>query len=492
MTSPRPADANPVVRIRTPARGSGRSLRVLPLAAALLLLPGSAAGQAAAAPTSPTLAIVGAHVIPMTGQQRVLRDQTVIVHEGRIATIGPRGRTAVPPHAVEVDAAGKYLVPALADMHVHLEHFDDPAYLQGFLVHGVAFVRNMDGRPNILEWKRDAANGTLLSPRIHTAGPILDGDPPARSDNRKVADGEEARRAVAEQADAGYDFIKLYTNVSPEVYGAIVEAAKARRLPVSGHVPRAVGFRRMLEDGVASIEHLGDFADAVRAEGAELPQQAQGLKRRLASALDSTRTAALASELARSGTWNVPTMVQADRAVANASTLERWLADPAVGAVDQGMVEHYWRGSVLRAGEGLDAEGWSLVARGRANRLAVVGAFHRAGVRMLVGTDTPQPFVVPGASVHEELANFVAAGMTPEQALAAATREAARFVGQDAAWGTVEVGKHADLLLLEADPLADIAATRSIVGVVAQGRWLPGARLGEMRAAVEKVAAASR
>ena len=126
------------------------------------------------------------------------------------------------------------------------------------------------------------------------------------------------------------------------------------------------------------------------------------------------------------------------------------------------------------------------------NRRRVVREFHRAGVRMLVGTDTPQPFVVPGASVHDELANLVAAGLSPEQALAAATRDAARFVGQDSLWGMVEPGKRADLLLLGADPLADIVATRRIVGVVAQGRWLPAERLRDMRAAVERVAAASR
>jgi imidazolonepropionase-like amidohydrolase len=132
------------------------------------------------------------------------------------------------------------------------------------------------------------------------------------------------------------------------------------------------------------------------------------------------------------------------------------------------------------------------VERGRANRLAVVGAFHRAGVRLLVGTDTPQPFVIPGAAVHEELANFVAAGLSPEEALAAATREAARFVGQESLWGTVEPGKRADLLLLEGNPLADITATRRIAGLVAQGRWLPAEKLRDLRAAVERVAAASK
>ncbi len=486
------ATTNPGARLPTPARRLGRPLHALLVAAMLLVLPGAAAGQGSVADAGSILAIVGVNVIPMTGSQLVLPDQTVIVREGRVATIGPRGQTAIPPTAVRVDAAGRYLLPGLADMHVHLEHFDDSAYLQLFLVYGVTFVLSMDGRPHILEGKRAAAGGGLASPLIHTAGPVLDGDPPARSDNQTVGDADAARRAVAEQADAGYDFIKIYTNLSPDAYGAIVETARARGLPVAGHVPRAVGFGRLLADSVASIEHLGDFAEALQVEGSELPAQAQALKRRLAVQVDSTRRAALASELARSGTWVVPTMVQSDRAVAHPATLERWLADSTVAAVDQGMVEHYWRRSVLRAGEGFDERAWSLVERGRANRLSVAGAFPRTGVRMLVGTDTPQPFVVPGASVHEELANFVAAGLSPEQALAAATREAARFVGQESLWGTVEPGKRADLLLLEANPLADITATRRIVGLVAQGRWLPAEQLRDMRAAVERVAAASR
>jgi len=481
---------NPGVRCPALALRWQRALRCV--AALLLLLPGVAASQEGPGETKAILAIVGAHVIPMAGNQRVLRDQTVIVREGRIAAIGPRNQTVIPPDALRVDAAGQYLTPGLADMHVHLEHFDDLAYLQSFLVFGVTFVRSMDGRPNILDWKRAAMSGTLRSPQIYTARPILDGNPPVRADNRAVGSGAEARTAVTEQADAGYDFIKIYGNLSPEAYRAIVATARERRLRIAGHVPHAVGISALLADGVATIEHLGDYADALRVDGAELPAGTQALKRRLAAELDPTRMAALASELARSSTWVVPTMVQADRSVASPVTLERWLADPTVATVDQGIVENYWSGSVLRAGGGLDEQGWSLVERGRVNRLRVVREFHRAGVLMLVGTDTPQPFVVPGASVHEELANFVAAGLSPEQALTAATRDAARFLGQESIWGTIEPGKRADLLLLAANPLEDIAATRRINGGVAQGRWLPADRLRDMRAAVERVAAASR
>lgn len=469
-----------------------KSLPCLGLTAALCLPPNHAAGQVPVADAEPPLALVGANVIPMTEGQRVLPDHTVIVSQGRIATVGPRRHTIVPADAMRVEATGQYLMPALADMHVHLEHFDHPAYLQLFLVYGVTFVRGMDGRPQALEWKRSAAEGTLLSPLIHTAGQVLDGDPPVREDNRVLGTADEARRAVEEQAEAGYDFIKVYANLSPEAFRAIMEAARARRLPVAGHVPHAVGLREVLASGVVSIEHVGDFADALQVANSTPHAEAERLKRHLAIEIDPGRMASLASDVTRSGTWIVPTTITYDRGIARPDVLQRWLADPALAAVDRGMLQYYWRERVLRAGEGLDARGWSLVERSRANRLALLRAFHEAGVKMLIGTDTPQPFVVPGASVHEELANFVEAGLSAEAALAAATREAARFLGQEGLWGTVEPGKRADLLLLEANPLEDIAATRRIAGLVAQGRWMPAARLREMRAAVERVAAASQ
>jgi hypothetical protein len=383
-------------------------------------------------------------------------------------------------------------MPGLADMHVHLEHFDDPAYLQLFLINGITFVRSMDGRPFILDWKRRASSGTLPSPHIYTAGPVLDGDPPARSDNRALRDGNEARRAVEEQASEGYDFVKIYANLSTEPFYAVMAAARARRLPVAGHMPHAVPFQEVLTGGMASIEHLGDFANTIQAGDPQLPGRADPARRRLALQVDSSRIAALATRLAHSGVWVVPTMVQADRAVAPPNVLQDWMSDPAVALIDRGILQYYWLASVTRAGEGLDATGWSLVEQSRVNRIALVSAFRQAGVPALVGTDTPQPFVFPGAAIHEELANFVAAGFSPERALIAATRDAARFVGDERLWGTVERGKRAHLLLLDANPLQDIGATRRIAGVMVQGRWFAASRLQEMRIAVETLAAASR
>ena len=463
------------------------------LVAACALAP--ADGPAGSSPAggaggAPPLAFTSVTVLPMTQGEPVLRNRTVLVEDGRIAAVGPAASVRIPAGAVRIDGSGRYLMPGLADMHVHLEHFDHPAYLKLFLVNGVTFVRSMDGRPNILDWKRQAAAGSLDSPDIHTAGPVLDGSPPRRDDNLALATPDEARRAVAQQAAAGYDFVKVYTNLAPDVFRAIVDAAAERGLPVVGHAPTAVGLDAFLASGVSSIEHLGDFADAIAAPpvaGAEPPAT---LRRRFGFPAEPARMAAVAARVAASGVWVVPTMIADDRLVAPVASVEEWGRSPEVAAVDRGIVE-YWRGTVLRAAARLAESDWRWVEQGRANRLALLGALHRAGVPLLVGTDTPIPFVFVGSSLHEELAGYVAAGLTTRQALAAATREPARFLGQEQSWGTVEPGRRANLLLLEANPLDDIGATRRIAGVVAGGRWLPAERLREMQQEVEAIAAAS-
>ncbi len=455
------------------------------------VIPPSKTVSASEADTGPALAITSVNVLPMTAGEPILRNQTVLVRNGRIAAVGPAAAVPVPTHAVRVDGRGKYLMPGLADMHVHLEHFDDPAYLNLFLVHGVTMVRSMDGRPIILEWKRQAAAGTLASPDIHTAGQVLDGNPPVRDDNVALATPEHARLVVEQQAAAGYDFIKVYANLAPHVFDAIRHAAAERNIPFAGHAPRAVPLETFLASGARSIEHLSDFADAIAAPSAAGSAPPAQLKRRMGFVAEPVRINALAARVAASPVWVVPTVITDDRLVAPAASVERWARDPEAAAVDRGILNGYWRGTVLRAAGRLSDADWRWVEQGRANRLALILAFHRAGVKLMAGTDTPQPYVFPGVSLHDELANYVAAGLTPAQALALATREPARFLGQDRSWGTVEPGKRANLLLLNADPLADIAATRRIAGVVVGGRWMSRERLQQMRKQVEQVAASS-
>jgi imidazolonepropionase-like amidohydrolase len=366
-----------------------------------------------------------------------------------------------------IEGAGRYLIPGLSDAHVHLEYIDDPNVLKLFVANGVTSVRSMDGRPSILDWRRRVDAGSLIGPRIVTAGPIIDGSPPARDDNLPVADAAAAREAVASQAAAGYDFIKIYTNLSAEAYSGVLEEARQRGLNVAGHVPRAVPLERAIASQW-SIEHLGDFASAVAApEGPAPPGWA---RRALVAPLDHSRLAALARQIAAANLWVVPTTIQQDRWLGPEAEVASWASEPAIRDLPTAVLEQ-WRGMNARMAGRMDAEDWALLARARSNRLAVVGALHRAGVRLAVGTDTPNPFVAMGASVHQELANLVAAGLTPHEALRAATIEPAMMLRLEREQGTIETGKRADLLLLARNPLDDIGNAADRVGLLLGGRW---------------------
>jgi imidazolonepropionase-like amidohydrolase len=194
--------------------------------------------------------------------------------------------------------------------------------------------------------------------------------------------------------------------------------------------------------------------------------------------IDGQRLAALASQLAAAPVWIVPTLIQKDREVAPAAAIDKWVAEETRNIPAEAVAG--WRQAASAWSSRLDAEDWKLVEQARRNRLAVVAALHRAGVKLAVGSDTPNPFVVPGASVHLELANFVEAGLSPAEALRAATVAPARMLGLELEQGTVEVGKRADLLLLSRNPLLDVSAAAKPVGIVLAGRWLTSSDLDSL------------
>jgi imidazolonepropionase-like amidohydrolase len=450
--------------------------RLLSWLLGFVLLAGCAAGAhqpTVSAAATPQLAIVGINLIPMTEGAAILADRTVLIRDGVISSVGPRRSVAIPRGTRIVDGRNRYLMPGLVDAHVHLEYIENPAVLNLFVANGVTTVRSMDGRPFILSWREGARSGAMVGPRIVTAGPIIDGAPPAREDNLAVADAAAVRTAIADQTARGYDFIKLYTNLSPDAYAAAIAEARQRGLRVAGHVPRNVPLETVI-GSQWSIEHLGDFAGAVAAQGgAPTPGWA---RRSLAAPLDRTRLEALARRLAEAGVWIVPTAVQQDRWLAPPADVERWLAEPAIRNLPASIVDQ-WRGSLQRFSQRLDTQDWALLERARTNRLAVIGALHRAGVRLAIGSDTPNPFVAMGASVHLELANFVAAGLSPQEALRAATIAPARMLGLEREQGTIEVGKRADLLLLAGNPLEDVSHAARPLGLALAGRWFTAEEL---------------
>ncbi len=350
------------------------------------------------------LALVGVRVVPMTGTG-VLEDQTVLVQEGRIRALGPRDRIRIPLRSQRIDARGQVLLPGLLDMHVHLT---SRRALRRRLADGVTTVRNMRGEPLHLRWRDAVVEGRLLGPRIVTAGPVLDGRGSRLAAAVEVETPEEARRAVLAQAEAGYDFIKVYDGLSRASYAALMQAARDVGLPVAGHVPRAVGFEAALRAGQRSIEHSEALAG----------QSAESVRR-------------LAQLSAREGVWLCPTLA-----------LDRFFGSPPL----------------------------------RRRSLGQVSRFHAAGGALLVGTDTRPDLLIA------ELEALVRAGLTPFEALAAATRDAARFLGRHDL-GQVAVGATADLILVAGDPLQDLGALSRVEGMVLGGRWLSSRRLERLASA---------
>lgn len=420
-------------------------------------------------------AFVDVNVVPMDGE-RILRRQTVIVRGGRIARVGAVGSVRVPAAAVRIEGRGRYLMPGLADMHVHLEYFDRETQLLLFLANGVTAVRSMDGRPNILSWRKRIADGTLTGPTIYTAGAILEGKPPLRDDNRVVETPAEAEAAVEEQKRAGYDFVKVYHTLSRESYEAVVAAAKKRGMGVAGHVPRSVGLRGALAAGQGSIEHLEGYADEIEADDSPLRNQRSWLKRYFAVKIDDDKIRGIVAATRQAGVWNVPTLVERQNSALRAEAAQVRLGRPEMRYLPPSTGE-FWSRSNERVIRRMSPEDFDSVAEGERVRKRLVKFLHEGGGRLLLGTDTPNPFVLPGFSIHEELQNLVDSGLTPYQALKAGTRDAAEFMGASNEVGTVSAGKRADLILVEGDPLESIANTTRRVGVMARGRWYTAADL---------------
>lgn len=373
------------------------------------------------------IAIVGATVIPMD-REGALAGQTVVVRGDRILLVAPSADidTSV---ATVIDGAGKYLVPALADMHVHLQGERDLALE---LLQGVTLVRDLFGSPRQLGWRNEIAAGTREGPTILTAGPIIDGESPVWPGSAVATTPDAARALVRAQEAEGYDWLKVYNGLSAEVYDAIIAEAKTQGLPVAGHVPSAVGLERVLASGQRTIEHF------------------EGYKPFLAD------RAAIVAATVKAQVWNCPTLVVMDR-------FGR-LDDPAKLAGIRGLehvlpgVREAWDPKQDFRLQSWTPERFAEVREQNALRAALAGDLARSEARLVVGTDTGNPYVIAGFAVHDELALLVGVGLTPWQALRAATAAPAELLGTPGAFGVVAPGARADLLVVDDDPLADIGA----------------------------------
>ena len=442
------------------------------------------------------LAIVGANVITMD-KAGILEDQTVVIRDGVILELGPRDVVEVPGNARVVNGDGRWLIPGLFDTHVHLRELDYRQHLLLYLANGVTTIQSMNGSPWHLEVRERLRSGELLGPRMLTTGPT--------TAEEGVSSPEAARRLVEHQAEAGYDAIKQYGDgqgtMDRPTYHALAAAAREHGIRLVGHAPRSLPFSAVLEEGQSSVDHMEEVVYTARAivEVFQPYLDIQFGRKDVIDPgafdtlpnLDQLRPAIdqLAASVRRAGLALTPTLVTFGR-IRDMTTDEmfRLVDSPPMSYIDP-TTRVSWRPAFNSYRSGGWGDKLDLIARilDRSHELQMrlTGAFHAAGVPIMTGTDTGLPFVFPGFALHDELELLVESGLSAREALRAATVVPATQLGLGDETGSIEVGKRADLLLLEANPLEDISNASRIAGVAAGGRWLTRAWIDSTLAAIE-------
>jgi imidazolonepropionase-like amidohydrolase len=345
-----------------------------------------------------------------------------------------------------------------------------------YVAGGITTVRGMLGHPRHLDLRERAARGVLVSPTIYTSGPSLNGN--------SIPDAASAARAVREQKAAGYDLLKIHPGVGREAFDTLAATAQRLGMPFAGHVPEDVGIARALEAGYATIDHLDGYIEGMIRDGAPLTaEQSAFFGLNLGEHLDEAKMPQLVRATKRAGVWNVPTEVLMENLTVAGSSRE--LAQRPemryVPAATRAQWAEMKDGMLSETGASAESARRTIEARRR-----LIRALHAAGAGLLLGSDAPQVYNVPGFSTHRELASLVAAGLTPYQALETGTRNVATYFKTSKETGTIETGKRADLILLDADPLVDIGNTTRRSGVMVRGRWLPRAEIERRLAEIAK------
>jgi imidazolonepropionase-like amidohydrolase len=437
-----------------------------------------------------TLVIKDVNVIDVrTGEVRA--DQIVVIEGHRISSVGSKG-TRYPRNAPTVNAKGGYLIPGLWDMHVHLVFGDwfplaREISLPLFIANGVTSVRDMGGELDTVQaFRKQIQLGELVGPRILTSGPMLDGPKPRFPSSLAISTPEDGRRAVDELQDRGADFIKLQSLIPGDAVFAIAEEARKQKIPFAGHVPDAVRAADLSAAGMQSFEHLIGIFEGSSVAEAEFLSGAK-TESKLLSTYDPDRAAALAVILAKNQTWQCPTLVW-ERG-GNLLDVSDYSKDPRAKYVPTYWKDQTWKKMSDQIRADLIADDLATRKSFLEKELEIVQLLHKAGVPFLAGTDTPPGVdIIPGFSLHEELQRFVAAGFTPLEALQTATLNPARFFGIEDQLGTVAMGKMADLVLLDGNPLVDIANTQKIAAVIVNGRYFSRRDLQTMLQKVEESA----
>lgn len=435
------------------------------------------------APADADIAIVGVAVIPMSSPG-VDEDQTVLVAGDRIVAVGPAAETAIPDGAQVIDGTGKYLMPGLAEMHAHVPPQANPSrevladIMFLYVANGVTTIRGMLGAEYQLGLAQELSDGGMLGPTFYVAAPSLNGN--------SAPDPTTAERLVRQYKEAGYHLLKIHPGITRPTWDILAATAMEVGIPMAGHIPSDVGLSHALETGHTGVDHLDGYLEAMVGYDI-MPSSLSPLNAPVERARSLATPEAmenLAQESLRRNAHVVPTMYLWDNFFLQPDP-DSMTALPEMRYVSR-LQREGWA-SQSRSGARVDQEIAEWVTT---TRRQMLGALHEAGVNILMGTDSPQMFNVPGFALHRELRTYEEAGMSPWEILRTGTTSVSRYVdevlGLDGSFGTVEPGSRADLVLLSANPLEDLTNLEARAGVMVRGRWIS---VEEIEAGLEALAA---
>ena len=411
-------------------------------------------------------AITHVNVLPMTSEE-VLKDYTILLKDGKVFKMGPSNKLKVKKKNQVIDGTGKYLMPGLTEMHAHIptpENGDDTWVRQVlflYVANGVTTIRGMLGDPYLLTLRKNVENEMLIGPRIFTSSPSMNGN--------TIKTPQEAHEKVVQYKKDGYDFLKVHPGVNREVFDTMAKIAQSLNLPFSGHVPVEVGIRHALASRYASVDHLDGYLEGTVAADilAQNPNAGFFGYTYIPNA-DEKQLEALAAETKKQGVWVVPTQ----------SLFTRWFSPTDANVLANEPEMQYMPSKTLyqwrQNKSNLTGANYSEVLWQRfiLFRHKILQSLYKADVDLLLGSDAPQVFNVPGFSLRHEMKSLADANLPPYVILRSGTANPARFFGRSGAFGTIVPGASADFVLLEANPLENIGNTSKQVGVMLRGKWL--------------------
>jgi imidazolonepropionase-like amidohydrolase len=419
------------------------------------------------------------NVIPMDREQ-VLENQTVVVKDGKITSMGNAKQTKFNNNATIINAQGKYLIPGLAEMHAHVPPVDNlepmEEVLKLFALHGITTIRGMLGHPRHLELRSKISSGEIIGPNFITSGPAVSG--------QSAKTPSQATELVREQKKAGYDFLKVLPGMDNNSFSAMVQAAKEVDIPFAGHVPFEVGIWRAIDAGYATIDHLDGFIEGMVPGIENMTSEQAGLFGIfVADQADESQIPKLMNGLKQQNIWVVPTQALA----------ERWMspvpAEEFMNAPEMKYMAPETRQNWLKSKKNLMSNpnyNHEKVEDYLSLRRRLIKECQENGVGLLLGCDAPQVFNVPGISTHHELRYLVDSGLSPYEALKSGTVNVASFLNKSQNSGSIKVGNVSDLVLLNGNPLQNIEQSKNIEGVMLENLWLPGEYIQQELKKLEK------